>query len=332
MRVKTVLAVFVFLVTGIISSYGQRDKKRSSDPALYSARLTEAEGFFIDGEKHYILEDYAKALAYFQRAAELNPDNPAVHYKIAEVLAKSDKEDDLLRAAASAETALRLEKKNSFYYLLSYSIYSSLNNFPKAEQTLESLMREVKGSDEYLYELAAVFQYDHKPEEAIKTYNKAEAIFGINEISSLQKLRLYLTLGNAAAAEEEGRKLIEMFPDEPRYVVGFAEILSQFKQGPKAIALLEDYLKTHPDAGSAKMLLAGLYRENGQEQKSRELTLAAIDDPTVDVGSKVLMVGTYNAILSQMDAKKSLLSHSLIRWKLLIPMTLTSIWSAVIST
>ena len=86
--------------------------------------------------------------------------------------------------------------------------------------------------------------------------------------------------------------------------MGFAETLSQFKQGPKGIAYLENYLKGHPDAGNAKMLLAGLYRDNGQEQKSRELALDGMIDPSVEVSSKVLMVGTYTAILSQNEAKK----------------------------
>jgi len=44
-------------------------------PATASARLREAEFFFTEGEKYFILEDYTKALLYFQRVAELNPDN-----------------------------------------------------------------------------------------------------------------------------------------------------------------------------------------------------------------------------------------------------------------
>jgi tetratricopeptide (TPR) repeat protein len=273
-------------------------------PATASARLREAEFFFTEGEKYFILEDYTKALLYFQRVAELNPDNPAVHYKIAEVLSKSTKEEDLTKAAASIESALRLEKKNQYFYLLASNIYSSLSNFPKAEQALEMMMQEIKGTDEYLYELAALYQYDRKPEEAIRIYNKAESMLGINEVSSLQKQRLYLEQGKIKEATAEGQRLIEAFPDEPRYILDFAATLSQFKQGPKAILYLEDYLKDHPHAGSAKMLLSGLYRDNGQDQKSKELALIAIDDPSVEVGSKVLMVGTYNAMLSQNEAKK----------------------------
>lgn len=306
-RSKTLYSILLVIAFTLVApfSFAQRDKKRNSgEPGPSAARLREAEIFFVEGEKYFILEDYSKALLYFQRVAELNPDNASVHYKIAEVLAKSSKEEDLIKASASIENALKLDRKNRYFYLLSSNIYSNLNNFSKAEAALEAMMKEIKGTDEYLYELAALYQFDHKPDEAIKIYNKAESILGINEVSSLQKLRLYLEAGNVKEAIEEGQNLIDAFPEEPRYVLGFAETLSQFKQGPRAITYLEDYLKTHPNAGSAKMLLAGLYRDNGQEQKSRELVVAAMDDPSVEVGSKVLIVGSYNAILSQNETRK----------------------------
>ena len=60
-------------------------QKRKSVPDAKSndGRLREAEFFFTEAEKYFILEDYAKALVYFQRVAELNPTNGTVHYKIA---------------------------------------------------------------------------------------------------------------------------------------------------------------------------------------------------------------------------------------------------------
>ena len=83
--------------------------------------------------------------------------------------------------------------------------YSGLNNFGQAEQALETMMKEVKGTDEYLYELAALYQYDHKPDEAIKIYNRAENTLGINEVSSLQKQRLYFEQGKVNDAIGEGQ-------------------------------------------------------------------------------------------------------------------------------
>jgi len=64
-------------------------------------------------------------------------------------------------------------------------------------------------------------------EDAIKTYNRAEGIFGVNEVSSIQKQRLYLEQGKTKEGIAEGEKLIHAFPYDQRYIMGFAEVLSQ---------------------------------------------------------------------------------------------------------
>ena len=266
-------------------------------------QLREAEYFFVEGERYFILEDYTKALLRFQKVIELNPENPTVYYKNAEILSKSSKEDDLERAALSIEYALKLEKKNKYFYLLASSIYTALNNFPKAEQALETLMKEIKGTEEYLYELAAIYQYDKKPDDAIKIYNRAENLLGINEVSSLQKQKIYLELGKVNEAIAEGEKLLAANPDEERYVMGFAETLAQKGQQKKAIEAVEKFITNHPEAGPAKVLLAGFYRESGQETKAREILKEAFLDPAVDISSKVIVLSTYISLIAQNHAK-----------------------------
>src|SRR5438552_2111254 len=49
------------------SLFAQKDKKKKPEPVFSSARMAEAERIFTEGEKFYILEDYTKALFYFQQ-------------------------------------------------------------------------------------------------------------------------------------------------------------------------------------------------------------------------------------------------------------------------
>jgi tetratricopeptide (TPR) repeat protein len=308
-RAYGVLLLFWALCLVAAPVWAQKDKKKKtgSGPIPMSVRVAEAERSFTEGEKYFILEDYAKALYYFQKALELNVENTndqaATHYKIAEILSKGTKQDDLLSASISIENAMALDKKNKYFYILASTIYSSLNNFALAEQTLETMMREIKGNDEYLYELAALYQYDHNPEEAIRVYNRAEALLGVNEISSLQKQKLYFESGRTTEAIAEGQKLIDSDSDDERYVLAFAETLSRNKQSAKAISTLEAFLKEHPDNGDAKMLLAGVYHEDGQENKFRELISAVFDDASVPVTDKVALLSTQIMMLSKAPRK-----------------------------
>lgn len=303
-RNYSILFCILLLTAGLsVPAFSQR-KKKDGDSQIPSVKLREAEFYFTEGEKYFILEDYAKALIYYQKSLEIDPDNATVHYKIAEVLSIGEKQEDLFRATASIEKALSLERKNKYFYLLAARIYSSLTRFDKAAQVYETLLREVEGTEEYLYELAAMYQYGGKPDEAVKIYNRIENYFGVNEISSLQKQRIYFEQGKNEEAFREGEKLIAAFPDEEQFAVGFAEVLSQFGFKDRAIALLEKFTTDNKVAPSACMLLAGLYRDTNQEEKARDLILTLFNDPEADLSSKLIVLGTYNAELNQNKGQK----------------------------
>ena len=283
---------------------GQRKKKDTGDVYATGLKLREAEFYLTEGEKFFILEDYAKALLYFQRSLEINPENATVHFKIAEVLSRSSKQEDLVKASFSVENALKLEKKNKYFYLLAANIYGSLTKFDKAAATYEAMVQEVPGSEEYLYELAAVYQYANKFDEAVKTYTRAEQALGISEVSAVQKMRILIENGKLKEGIAEGEKLLQAFPGEERYVMAFSEILSQKGYRADAIKHLEKFTQENKDAGNARMLLAGMYRDNKQEEKARPLLLDLFDDSSIELSSKVIIMASYNGELNQNRAKK----------------------------
>jgi tetratricopeptide (TPR) repeat protein len=292
--------ILIFFLLGALTLPGSgvaQKKKKPGDESPQGIRLREAEFYFTEGEKFFILEDYAKALLYYQRSLEINPENGTVHYKIADVLAKSTRQDDLVKASISIERALDLDKTNKYFYLLAANIYNSLARFEKAAQAYEDMLDNVKGAEEFLYELAAVYQYANKPEDAIKTYTRAEAVFGLNEISTLQKTRLLLEAGKTKEALSEGEKLLNAFPEEESFVMGLTELLSQKGLRNEAIQYLETFVQKNESAGTSKMLLAGFYRDTQQESKARPLLTELFNDPTIDVSSKVIVISAYNAEL-----------------------------------
>ncbi len=291
------------IVGGYSDVWAQRKKKNSDSSSISSIKLREAEFYFTDGEKYFILEDFAKALIYYQKSLDINPENATVHYKIAEVLSRSEKQEDLLKATISIDKALLLERKNKYFYLLAARLYSNLTRFDKAASVYENMLREVKGTENYLYELAALYQYGGNPDEAIKVYNKAEVFFGVNEITSLQKQRIYFEQGKSEDAFLEGEKLLKAFPDEEQFVVGFTETLSRFGYKEKAIPILEKFINENK-APSACMLLAGLYRDTNREEKARTLLLRVFNDPNTELSGKLIVLGTYNAELNQNKEKR----------------------------
>lgn len=295
---------FLALLLVGTSALAQRDKKKKPTDLSEAAKWVEAEAAFTEGEKYYVLEDYSKALLYFLKASELNPTNAAIYFKLADVLSKSERDEDVKKAAVNIEQAIRIDRKNQYFYQLAVAIYNRLGNFAKSASTIESLMNEVPGNEDQLYELAAIYLFDRKEEEAIKIYNRAESFFGITETSSLQKQHIFLDQGKINEAFAEGEKLIRAFPEEERYVLAYAEMLSQNKQRDKGIFTLENYLRENTESSGAKMLLAGFYRDGGQEAKATQLMESIFDDPHTNVNNKVIMLGALQADLAQKKQQK----------------------------
>ena len=291
--------IFFAFACVVVQQVSAQRKKKTPDVQPSTTKNREAEFYFTEAEKYFILEDYAKAMLYYQKSLEIAPESPTVHYKMATVLSQNNKPEELQKASLSIENALKYEKKNKYFYLLAASIYNGLGKFDKSIAAYETMLAEVKGAEEYLYDLAVVYQYADKPEEAIKAYNRAESVFGVNEMSSIQKIRLYFEAGKNKDGIAEGEKLMAAFPEEAKFVVGFAEVLTQRGQTPLAISYLEKFIQDQDDTGNVKLLLAGLYRDANQEQKARNLLRSIFDDPSVELNSKILVLGSYNTELNQ---------------------------------
>lgn len=299
---------FIFFLSGFTclmpaETAAQKKKKEDASPVA-SVKLREAEFYFTEGEKHFILEDYSKALIYYYKSLDIDPANATVYYKIAQVLSQSEKREDLQKAVQNIEQALVLQKKNKYFYLLAAELYANLTAFDKAAQTYETMFAELPDSRDHLFELAAIHQYAGKKEEAIKVYTRAENFSGVNDISSLQKTKLYFELGKNDEAIREGEKLMNTFPDDEQFTVAVSELASQYGFKDKAIAYLEKYIVDYKPASSAQMLLAGLYRDTNQEGKARQLLIASFSDPDLELNSKLIVLGTYNAELDQARSKK----------------------------
>ncbi len=292
------LVVTGVLAVAVFAAVAQK-RERADQHQLSSLKSGEAEFYFTEAERFFMLEDYAKALANYQKVLDINPGNATVHYRIAEVFLRNNQPDDLLRAAQSIETALRYEQKNKYFYLLGAQIYLNLTRYDQAARMYENLISRIPGTEEYLYELASVYRFANKTEEALKTYNRAEQKFGVQENSSIPKQQIFLENGKLKEALNEGEKLVKAFPDEERYAVGYAEMLSRYNQKNQAISLLESFLRDNPYAHHAALLLAGLYRDTQQEDKARNLLLSVFDNPEADLNSKLIVLNTYTEELSK---------------------------------
>lgn len=243
-----------------------------------------SEAFFVEGVKYVILEDYNKALERLLKAYALNPTNAAISYKIAETNLLSG---NLKDAGNFAQSAVKLDPKNPYYYLLLAQTFASQKQYDQAAKVYAQLIQDVPDSGYYLFNLADLYLAQGKLNEALATLERAEKQFGPLDEVSFKKQQIYLKQNNLDKALLEGEALIKANPDEIRYVLAQAEMYAANNRLPDAVRVAEQALRRDPDSPQARMILADVYRQQGNAAESEKQIKLAFESPGLDIDDKV---------------------------------------------
>jgi len=264
--------------------------RAASGGALTEREREQSEALFVEGVKHVLLEDYPKALEALLRAYSLNPDNAAINYKIAEANLLSG---NLRDATNYAESAVRLDSKNAYYYLLLAQIQASQKQYDGASKTYAALIKQVPNSGSYLFNLADLYLAQNKLPEALATLEQAEKEFGQVDEISFKKQQIYLKQNKLDLALAEGEKLIRANPTEPRYVLAQAEMYASNNRLPDALRVAQQALRLDPDDPQGHMILAEVYRQQSQPDEAAKQLRLAFASPALDIDERVRILVSY---------------------------------------
>jgi len=277
--------VLVILVLGFEVS-AQRKKKDVSpiDVTQLSEDIAlKAESTLIEAEKEMILENYAKAYDLFQVALGLNPNNPTIHFKIAEVLSKNG---ESRQAVSYIKKAIELDKRNKYFHVLAAEIYKSISEYDLALKEYEFLVDNYPGSSSYLFDIAIIYQFQGKNQRALATYERAEEIFGLNEFVLREKQKIYLKERNYEALISDWDELIAAYPDNKDYTIELCEFLLQRNRVDEAKQRLEKLLVEEPDNMKAELLLSQISLRSGDLDKAIRLAENTLADSAFNYKAK----------------------------------------------
>lgn len=297
-QVLKLLLLTVIILYGSLSQIqaqrNQKNNKNSSKEEIEDQESSNraSEFYFIEGEKFFILEDYAKALGSFQKCLEFTPDNAAVYYMIAKILLVNEQYD---QAETNILKSLEFEPDNKYYYLTATEIFTAGGDFEKAAEYFEKMVDRVPNTDEYYLELAGLYLYQNMLDKALETFNRAEKSFGIVENISMQKQQIYLRQNKIDEAISTGQDLVDTYPGEERYVISLAEVMHANDKIAESLSLLESYLIEYGVNTRVQILLSEFYRKEGDFEKSSPLIKEAFKDPYLNSTGKIQILINYIA-------------------------------------
>lgn len=280
-------------------SFAQKNKREKKQRPISEKTLVEAEYLFTEGQKYFILEDYAKALVLFDKCLELNPQSATTHFKIAEIKTNSE---DFKTALPYALKAIELDGDNKYYYLLAANIYNREGKYADAAAIYETMIGKIEGAENYYFDLAAIYLFQKRYDDALSAYDRAEEVLGISEDISYQKQQIYLQTNQLNKAIAEIEKLIERFPEHPHYGVSLANVLSANGQETKAIDLLSKLLSIHPNNGQALLMLAELHKKSGDINAYQSIIDKIYENANLEVTVKIQLIAENTYALAQARA------------------------------
>jgi tetratricopeptide (TPR) repeat protein len=291
-RIIPIFLLLCFFFLGPIAGFPQVTLSKKEVKA--QEQKANASRFFIEGEKAFALGELEKAYQYLAKARQFAPEEPAISFKLAEVLLKNNQADKALPFAQQAVTG---DPENLFYALLVAEIYTGLNKPLEAAALLEKLTTGSTKNQQYNLELASIYLNANEFDKALVALDRAEAYYGVREPFTFQKQRIYLRKDQLGKAVEEGEKLISSFPGNPNYVLSLVEILYNNAKLDQAIQLVSTEINKYPNQPELQLAAYTLFREKGQVPQANSFLLEAMASPDLATSSKA---STFQGLLLEL--------------------------------
>ena len=308
------ILILVLLVSSSQMSFSQKRKKKNKPQVnieqvqfLTDEDKVEVDHYFLEGEKYFLLQDFSKAMGAFQKVLELDPKNAASHYKIAQIYSENN---DMNKALPHAIFSKNFNPKNKYYYLLVTHVQTSLGDLNAAEKTYVEMLDNVKGTENYLFELAAVQLYQKKYDEALATYIKAQEHFGPMEEITIQKQQIYLKMNRLDLAIEEGKQLVELYPNEPSHALSLAQMMLSNDRYEEAEQFILSKLNHYQNNERLYIFLSEAYGKQKKYAEAVKVLEVPFASTTLDLTRKIRTMAGYLAMLPNDELNEPLLALS----------------------
>ena len=274
------LAVAVVVTSGLVPDVEAARSHAKSD--TLDVTHAQAQRLFVRGLTQAYLENANRAIALYERALGLAPNEAPILSAMADAQAAQDATDT---AIFYAEQARSVAPDNAYYYRQLADLHESAGDTEAAIATYRTLVDRFPNNIDARLELGRMLADAHQSQEALTLYESVEQqMDGATAQMYMTMLQLYRRLNDTENVGRVLRALVDLRPEEEL----FTQLLGQYylKEGQMdaAIHLYEDILSAHPNDMNTAMALADLYREEGRTARADSLlnALSRVEGASAD--------------------------------------------------
>lgn len=277
---RLVIATILLTLSASITLAQNVEEKLKEETTKYDQ--ANSEFMLIEAEKFFLLEDYERAIAFLNKALEVDDKNHAAYFKKAEIYLL---QNDTKKGLEAIKSAINLVKDNKYYYVLGAQLEMADRNTEGATSFYQLMVDNTTDFQAYLIELANTYQAIGAAKRAIDIFEQENSLT-LNQ--SMKLVEMYMQESKEKNALGLMEKLIVDYPSDMDLKYQNANLLSKAGQEDKAIAALE----AEPNKTTEmSLLLSDLYAGNGQAKAKYQLLIESFGDPEATLTDKTLLLG-----------------------------------------
>jgi tetratricopeptide (TPR) repeat protein len=241
----------------------QRAGELSADKLTIHLRLADV---------HQAREEFDQAIHHYTQALQIDPESPAVLYKLGLASYRSGREREAL---AALERALALRSGFAEAHYLKAAVHRSLEEFVQAEAELQSALAAAPDLQQARWALIELYVDGAKADKAINLLEAEAARRPTDPVPFLRLADVYRKRGEAGLAIEAVGQALGRDPNLPEGYLRLGELWLQ--EGitrndrvalEKAIAALESVAKMDPTNGKAALALGRAQLALGNDERA----------------------------------------------------------------
>lgn len=289
---KTIYILFILLLIygcGSTKKGAPKDTRYQRKPIVeVSAEQLAADGQQIDAMTQQLLGKNTEAMEGYRKLIAKTPDYAAAHYEMGRLMLQMGWTDSAL---IYTQRACELDKDNVWYQLQMTKVYERQRDSKNLIATWESIVKQHPDVVDYYYDLSNAYLLSGDVPGSIAVLDRVEKRYGVTEMVSLQKQKLWSAIERPDKARKELEKLAAAMPNEPSYSAILAQSYMQEKDYAKALQYYAGILEASPNDENAHISMAECHLAMGNYDEAYKHLRTGLKNPALDCKTRMLYIG-----------------------------------------
>jgi tetratricopeptide (TPR) repeat protein len=251
--------------------------------ATAEAKMIQSDGYFLEGMKFMMLEDYDKALLQFKLAKSLFPDNAGILFQMGRIYAIQENYNEAL---IHINLALEQDPLNIHIVSEKARVQQSMGLYVEAAKLWEQVLSIDANNFEAHVSLSEAYQESGDKVAAADALIRARQMLGFSPGLMFELQRTLIELGNLDEAIKQGRAWIVNEPENADASLGLAELYLTLRKPTEAAQVLNNYLEVIGENGDMRLLLSQLEEVSGNSKSGMDW-LALMNNPQIALENKL---------------------------------------------